>query len=147
MSFKDGSFAQRFSALGDEAEAVFEEVWPKKFQRAGLNRPEISMINMPHFERNRPDYMDSDGYIEVMGFGKDQTFKMKYNKLHALYGWEGKWCVRIFVWDSHNKRWSVSPLDFVDYQLQHYGTKGEFNEGNKYLALKAEDWPGEWVAR
>lgn len=147
MTFKDGSFSQRFGKMGDEAEGVFEAVWPKAWERWGVNRPRVPLKGVPCFVRQAPDYWDADGFIEVMGFGRDQTFKLKSSKHEALLDWAEKWSVRIFVWDSHRKRWSIAPLSEIEAVLVNEGWDDVFHDGPEYVALKAEFWPGEWTER
>lgn len=145
MSFKDAPFSQRFAALGDQAEGVFETVWPKAWERWGINRPSVSLKGVPAFVRQAPDYWDSDGFIEVMGFGRDQTFKLKCDKHDALLDWAEKWLVRIFVWDSYKKQWSIAWLHQIEEALVNEGWDDVFSDGPKFVALKAHHWPGEWV--
>lgn len=147
MSFKDAPFSQRFAKLGDEAEGVFEAVWPKAWERWGINRPSVSLRSVPAFVRQAPDYWDSDGFIEVMGFGRDQTFKLKDEKHEALLDWAAHWMVRIFVWDSHKKQWSIAWLHEIEEALVNEGWDDVFSDGPTFVALKAAHWPGEWVGR
>ena len=81
MSFKDGTWAQRFGALGDEAEQVFERVARYGWVRYGLNRPPLQMHRLPARIRYTPDYLMSNKFIEVQGLGRDQKLKLKLDKI------------------------------------------------------------------
>jgi hypothetical protein len=100
---------------------------------------------IPPFVRMAPDYFDSDGFIEVMGFGTDQTIKLKDVKHEVLQDYQAIWPVRIFLWDSFKKRWSIAPLSAIETALFHEATKAQFHDGPTYFALAAEHWPGEWT--
>lgn len=146
MSFKDGSFSQRFGALGDEAEAVFEEVYPAAWTRYGLNRPSVPMNKLPAYIRYTPDYLTSRGLVEVQGFGTDQTAKFKQDKLAALSQWHLAFRVDFFLWDSYQKRygWLRLPDLMAVIRQRHAAT---FPEGKLYFALKADELPivDAWV--
>jgi hypothetical protein len=147
MSFKDRKWGNRFNAMGDEAEGVFEAVYPQGWARYGINRPPIQLANVPAFVRYTPDYLTSKGLIEVQGFGRDQTFKLKDDKYEALRQWQAIFRVDIFVWDSTHKRYGYVRLnDFMEAWEQH-GWSDAFDDGkNPYMALKAEHLPVEhWV--
>lgn len=147
MSFKDRKWGNRFNAMGDEAEGVFEATYPQGFARYGINRPPIQLAKVPAFVRYTPDYLTSKGLVEVQGFGRDQTFKLKDDKYEALRHWHSIFRVDIFVWDSANKRYGFVRLhDFIEAWEEH-GWSDSFDEGrNPYMALKAEHLPVEhWV--
>jgi hypothetical protein len=132
--------------MGDEAEGIFEAVYPQGWVRSGLDRPPISMSMLPPKIRYTPDYLTSKGYIEVQGFGRDQTIKLKKDKYDALEAWNLDFRADLFVWDTTNKRYGFVRLhDFMEAWEQH-GTEGAFDDGrNPYLALAAEHLPvDEW---
>lgn len=137
MSFKDRRWESRFEAMGDQAEAKFEEVCDRGFVRYGLNRPPIRMSMLPEFVRYTPDYLTSKCFVEVQGFGRDQTFKLKVDKYQALVAWSAFHPVEIFIYDSYNDRSIQLTLDDV-YQLwQDYGSGGSFPEGKQYWSVPA----------
>ena len=144
MTFHSQPFEARFSTLGDIAEGVFEEVWPYPFERSGIKRPKVRASVIPPFVRAAPDYYDKDGFIEVMGFGEDQVIKLKDQKHEVLLEWERYWTVRIFLWDSSNKQWSIAPLRDVEVVIIHDGWSSSFHDGNTYNAIAASDWPAPW---
>lgn len=147
MSFKDQSFAHRFSAMGDEAEGVFEAVYPQGWARFGLNRPPINLSQVPSKIRYAPDYITSKGFVEVQGFGRDQTVKLKVAKYEALNQWHLEFRCDLFLWDSHNRRYGFVRLhDFIEAWEEH-GWSDAFDDGrNPYMALKAERLPVDaWV--
>lgn len=147
MSFKDEGWSSRYAALGDEAEAVFESVYSHGFVRYGLNRPKINLASVPPFIRYSPDYLTSRGLVEVQGFGRDQTFKIKKDKFQALLDWQqfAQWRVDLFVWDSWNREygWVRLPELLTD---DNY-SMGAFPEGKVYYAWQAKDLPViEWCS-
>jgi hypothetical protein len=149
MSFKDKGFNNRFKAMGDEAEGIFEAVYPQGWARYGINRPPIQLAKVPAKIRYTPDYLTSKGLVEVQGFGRDQTFKLKVDKYNALNEWHQDFRVDLFVWDTTNKRYGYVRLhDFMEAWEEH-GWEDAFDDGrNPYMALKAEHLPvcGDWVA-
>jgi hypothetical protein len=147
VSFKDLSFSQRFSALGDLAEGVFERTYDQPYVRFGLSRPPIHLGGVPGIVRFAPDYISAKGFIEIQGFGGDQTFKLKHSKAEALQFWHGMWRLDFWVFDSKNQRyaWLRWP------ELYHACATAEvrhFPEGYPYSAIKAKDLPvvGDWAS-
>lgn len=142
MSFKDGGWAQRFGALGDEAEGVFEgvcaDVLDLNFVRIGLSRPPLQVHKLPARERYRPDYLMSSKYVEVQGLGRDQKVKMKWDKLMSLHFWDSIYPVEMFLWDSHHRRWCFVNLAQFDALLASHGKLGMFQEGKSYIELGAD---------
>lgn len=148
MSFRDGSFAQRFNGLGDLAESVFESVYDQGFVRFGLQRPPISLSRVPGFIRFSPDYLTARGLVEVQGFGTDQTAKFKLNKLRALAQWDAEFRVDFFLYDSKNEEYAWMRL--TDFELWIGSNNPEvdsFNEGNKYYPVRKGDLPvcTDWI--
>lgn len=139
MSFKDQGWAHRFKAMGDEAEGIFEEVWPTSWERFGLARPAVQVSGLPPFVRYTPDYLTSSALVEVQGFGSDQRFKLKVDKWMALHTWLLHMPVRLFVWDSKNKRYGDFPIEALDPAVPIK----RFPEGNPYLEVPAKDLPIE----
>lgn len=113
-SFRNQSWGDRFGAMGDEAEMRFEE-WAhstsRGFVRFGLNRPPIAVHRLPPFIRYTPDYLQTNQLVEVQGFGRDQLFKLKADKLEILGQWAEYHPVDLFAWDSTNRRAWMVPLD------------------------------------
>ena len=116
-TFRDRPFHERFQAMGDQAEAVFEEwatnVANRGFERYGLDRPAVSMARLPRFICYTPDYLMSSKLVEVQGCGRDQTFKFKHDKLEVLGEWSQIHPVELFVFDSTNNRSFLAPLEDV----------------------------------
>lgn len=146
MSFRDRPFSERFEKLGDEAESIFESVYSHGFVKYGLSRPPINLATVPEFIRYTPDYLTSKGLVEVQGFGRDQTFKLKEDKYGALCDWH-YWAevrVDLFVWDSWNREYGwIRLLDLTteDAEIRH------FPEGKPYYAWQAKDLPViEWMS-
>lgn len=136
MSFKDQSFGKRFQGMGDIAEGAFEERYPDKYVRYGLNRPPIKMSALPPVVRYTPDYLTSNAFVEVQGLGADQMFKLKIDKLEALSFWNNMHPVLLYVYDSHNVRDIV--LDWKTLtSLTVKAPIDSFPEGKKYYAIPA----------
>lgn len=144
-SFRDQSWEHRLQGMGDEAEAVFEEVWPTGWARYGLNRPPIQVHKLPIKLRYTPDYITTHCLVEVQGVGRDQTLKVKLEKHLALQAWSQEMQLRFFIWDNVGKRWCAPPwMDL--HEALYYAPVREFPEGKQYYALDlAEIRPQEWV--
>lgn len=145
--FSSQSLANRKQTMGDIAEAVFERVYPQGFARYGIDRPPIQVAKVPPFIRFTPDYLTTKGMVEVQGFGKDQTFKLKLSKYEALNEWHLIFRVDLFAFDSFNDRYGFMRLhDFIQAWEEH-GTTGAFDDGlNPFMALHAQHLPVDaWV--
>jgi hypothetical protein len=140
VSFKDRNFDDRLAAggMGDEAEGVFERVFPKGWARYGLNRPPIQMAKIPARLRYTPDYITTSALVEVQGFGRDQTFKLKIDKWQSLHWWNGVHPVDLFVWDTTNKRWCILSLQQIDLLVEQCGEIRHFPEGKAYMAIPGD---------
>jgi len=140
VTYRDGSFNQRFGAMGDQAEEAFDKVFPQH-HKLGLNRPPFSMKGMPATLRYTPDRLTSKGFTEVMGVGADQTLKIKHEKLEALDVWQKLGVVYFFVYDSHNDRWWHAAMHDWNRVLALHATEGAFKEGKTYRALHTDHFP------
>lgn len=139
-AFKDGSFNQRFAAMGDEAEAKFEEVTEEGHVRFGLNRPPLKMSLLPKRLRNMPDYLLSNSLVEVQGVGRDQIVKIKVEKLRCLEWWNLLHPVELFVWDSSKKRTVRVPLKkIMDLTEGPSAVLDHFHDGPAYFAIPASE--------
>jgi hypothetical protein len=146
VSFKDASFASRYGSMGDEAEARFDELFPRH-HKLGLNRPNLHVASLPVEFRYTPDRMVQHALVEVQGVGQDQRIKLKIEKMTSLLKWETLGPLEMFVWDSSQKRWTIGPFDlWVDAFFQ-FGDYDTFDNGTKpYLGLPCADVPYEWRA-
>lgn len=130
--------------MGDEAETMFEQTYPKGFVRWGLNRPPIRVSALPPKIRYAPDYLTSDGFIECMGVGRDQILKLKCEKLLFLLQWHHEMPTSLFIWDSKNKRYTFMAVsDLVD-QLG-IASSGSFPEGKATWNYPINDLAAEWT--
>jgi hypothetical protein len=148
VTFSDRPFSQRFGAMGDEAEAIFESVYPQGWARYGLNRPPINLSNVPAFVRFTPDYVTAKSLVEVQGFGRDQTMKLKFSKLDALRQWNDLFRTDLFLWDSHHKRYGFVRMADLESAFFHHGVNGAFDNGvNPFVSLKFDHIPvsAGWV--
>lgn len=140
-SFHQGSWASRFASMGDEAEASFEQLFPK-FHRSGLNRPPFNMSALTLQQKNTPDYLTETGYCEVMGMGRDSTLKLKHEKAVALTMWSASNNVDLFVWDSHRRRWWRGPwLQWFEACANHAETNTFPESPKPVYFLKAKNFP------
>lgn len=146
MSYHKQAFSARSGAMGDEAEAIADRVFPKA-QPFGLNRPNWSRKDWTDASlktRYTPDRMLADRLIEVVGVGRDQKIKLKIEKLIALIQWSATDTVEIFIWDSHRKRWCCGGVDaFIDACFQH-GSYDTFEEGKAFVGLPTKHCPYQW---
>lgn len=138
-AFRDRTFTERYSKMGDTAEKKFEEVYSKGFVRWGLDRPPLQVPKLPKRIRYTPDYLTTSHLIECQGFGRDQELRLKVDKLNALEWWSLVHPVQIFVWDSHNKRYAYVDLEQIDGWINAQQVKLKwFAEGKAYWAIPAE---------
>lgn len=149
--FRDEPFDRRFRVMGDLAEDVFERVarhhLGRGFVRYGLNRPPISMRTLPARVRYTPDYLMSDRFVEVQGFGGDRLFKLKLDKWMALHHWNAILPVEFFVYDSSQKVWQMLALHAIDtIAARGKGGLDTFTEGKVYLGIAADVLPDGWEA-
>jgi hypothetical protein len=137
--FHEGNFDKRVGTMGDEAEGVFEEVCHVNWVRYGLNRPPLKMSMLDERVRYTPDYLTSAAFVEVQGFGRDQTLKLKVSKMSALAWWNVPHPVELFVWDSTNKRHAQFPLAEVQAWFDNLRTVlDRFHDSGAYFAVPAE---------
>lgn len=143
-AFKDKDFAHRFTAMGDEAEGIFEATTDKGFARYGLNRPPIGLGDVPEMIRYTPDYLQHDRLVEVQGIGADRTIKLKVDKYTALMQWNQIFPTWLFVWDRIERTYTEFPIDGFPILLADLAA---FPEGKPYFALQAEALPFLWTPR
>lgn len=142
MAFKDQPWETRERDLGDEAENQFQRWCGERkinFVRFGLERPPLQMYKLPSRLRYTPDFLLTASFVEVQGFGRDQTFKLKLDKHGCLHWWNDLHPVWLYIWDSHYRRDCVIKLLDFD-QLLHNATIETFAEGKTYFAI-----PGDFL--
>ena len=144
MSYRDQSWEVRVAVLGDEAEAVFESVYPHGFVRFGLRRPPISVSKLPPMIRYTPDYLTSSGLIEVMGFGRDQTLKLKLEKETALHMWSQIMPTRFFIWDRTNRRYGYVDIQGMTATAHAHGALERLDEKRAWF-IPADALEIEWA--
>ncbi len=147
VSFREGRWERRFEAMGDAAEAAFED-WAEDQQRGfiryGLNRPPIAVHRLPTRVRYTPDFLTTRAFVECQGFGKDQLVKMKVDKLGCLHWWADLHEVELFLWDSHNKRSALVSLNqFDDALCEPEAALKHFHERKPYFELPAHLFFGQ----
>lgn len=142
MSFHQQGWDTRFQSMGDQAEGLFEAVWPRGWARYGLNRPPIQMHRLSLKLRYTPDYITSYGLIEVQGFGRDRKLKIKHEKFSALHRWESEGDkVMFFFYDSVLDQWCTVDLDVMVAACAEHGEVGVYPEGKTYVSIHADNIP------
>ena len=111
--FHQGTYAERFLSMGDEAESQFE-AHNIQWARFGFNRPEgmTKFHYLPHVIRYTPDYVQADPtrLVEVMGMGRT-PLKIKMEKIAAMQWWDGLEApLYLWVWSSTDKTMLKSNL-------------------------------------
>lgn len=145
MGFKDAPWGQRLALMGDQAEKMFEDIYPKGKARYGLRRPPIRVDKLPARIRYTPDYLTSDHLYEVMGVGEDQTLKIKVAKLMTLRLWDGDMPTRLWLWDSHNERHCSLNVDVLTEQVGELGKLSHFPEGKPYWGINVNELEASWA--
>ena len=140
--FRNRSWNDRYAegGMGDEAEGHFEAYCAKKklgFVRCGLDRPPLSVGRLPARVRYWPDYLMTRGFVEVQGFGRDQTMKLKLDKWGVLHYWNDLMPVELYLWDSTNERELVIGILELDAIIDKEPsvTLDRFPEGKAYFAI------------
>jgi hypothetical protein len=142
-AFKDQAFGARWLVMGDIAEGAFRRLFPNAV-RTGLDRAPTTK-GMTAFERYMPDFHEDGVWIEVMGIGRDQTLKLKVEKLAELLRYSADEPVLLFVWDSSKKRYCVAGIDSWLEALIHNGVYALFPEGKPYVGLHASHFPCPFI--
>ena len=140
--FRNQTWNQRMTQMGDQAEGAFEQ-WATYanlgYARYGLNRPPLQVHKLPPFIRYTPDYLMTKQLVEVQGFGRDQKFKLKDEKLGALLEWGHIHYVQLFAHDSTNNRNFMVPLDNINEAIHMDAIpQGAFPEGKMYHEFSAD---------
>lgn len=142
--FHERHWNDRFGAMGDEAEGVFEAVWPRGWARYGLSRPPIQVAALPLKLRYTPDYITSTGLVEVQGFGRDGMFRFKVEKYRSLVLWSADWHVDVFLWDKTKKRHTTVALEDIEAIL-NTAQADVYPEGKPYWKIPAKELQAEWL--
>lgn len=109
--FHQQTWNNRYQAMGDEAEGIFEQTHKLNWVRTGLNRPPLQMSQLSLAVRYMPDYLTSRCWVEVQGCGRDKVVRIKAEKIEALLEWSSlDHPVEFFFWDTTNKRHCQVPL-------------------------------------
>jgi hypothetical protein len=140
VSFHKQSFETRFGAMGDEAEAVFDEMYPKH-HKLGLNRPPFQVAGMDAALRYLPDRMLRDRFVECMGIGRDRLLKPKVEKFEALFRWTWIAPVDLFVYDKTKQMTYMAPLRDWWESCSRHGIADTFPEGKEYVGLHVDHFP------
>lgn len=141
-TFKDASWAARFSAMGDASEAAFAELFPSH-HRSGLNRPNLNVAKLTLKDRNTPDFLTNEGYVECMGIGgRTPSLKFKVKKMVALCVWDTQTPTDLFVWNSTKRLWWRAPIwSWVDACVRYGEVKTFPDNDEPYYDLKPANFP------
>jgi hypothetical protein len=129
MSFYQQDFGARFSAMGDEAEGVFDATTTDSQAQFGLNRPPVFLGNVAAFIRYMPDRLQHNRLVECMGIGRDGVLKLKLEKLYALMEWDKFHPVHLFVWDSGQRQHTTQTIWEIAKQCNEAAELQRFPEG------------------
>ena len=149
MGYKEQGFAQRSSAMGDQAESAFEAMMTETqstYEVFGWRRPSTGMSKMSVMLRFMPDFYTGKGWlVEVMGCGTDGVLKgMKVPKWSAMIQWSSVQRVGFWLWNSNLEQgvWlDVGQMaELVTRSLQERGVQKFEVDGNEYYEL-----PWEWL--
>jgi hypothetical protein len=147
-AFHQQSFAARHGEMGDASEAVFDRIHGDRVHALGLNRywkngDKLYLNKMTTPMRYAPDRQTIDRFVECMGIGRDQTLKIKDEKIVSLLRWNNIGPVDLFVYDSKNDRWWQAHILEWNLAIAEYGEVKHFPEGKAYWALHSDHFPGE----
>lgn len=138
-SFHKLDFGQRFSAMGDTAEGMFERVFDKGFVRFGLNRPPLQMKSLPERLRHMPDYLTSTAFVECKGIGNDDTIKIKVVEWNCMNFWHQVHPLDLFVFSTKRFAWTIAPLrDIASLIDDGNATLSRYHDGRAYFAIPGE---------
>lgn len=147
--FHQGTYAERFQSMGDEAESQFE-AHNTQWARFGFNRPEgmTKFHYLPHVIRYTPDYVQAEPtrLVEVMGMGKT-PLKIKMEKIAAMQWWDGLEApLYLWVWSSTRQNYAqVKFRELMNIINKNDVPLGNFNEGKKYFSISSKllPWNGD----
>ena len=143
--FHQGTYAERFVSMGDEAESQFE-AHNIQWARFGFNRPEgmTKFHYLPHVIRYTPDYVQADPtrLVEVMGMGRT-PLKIKMEKIAAMQWWDGLEApLYLWVWSSTRQNYAeVKFRELMNIINKNDVPLGNFQEGKKYLSISSKLLP------
>ncbi len=145
-AFRDQSWSNRYTAMGDAAEGqcvAWLDAHDRGWVRYGLDRPPLRMSMLPEFIRHTPDFLTSHSLVECKGFGRDQLGKIKLADWASLISWHKLHPVELFFYDQHNERCIVVPFDKLHQVLAHRDKriqKDQFNDDppKPYWAFPAD---------
>jgi len=133
--------------MGDEAEQVLDEIYPKGLAPFGLSRPPIRVGDLPLKIRYMPDRLSSDELIEAMGVGRDGLLKLKLEKWLGMSMWAMEMPLRLFIWHSTKKRYGfITHFSLTQFIAQGVN-QGRFNEGKAYYEIPIDELEITWTAR
>tara|TARA_Y100000356_G_scaffold5654_1_gene4274 strand:- start:482 stop:937 length:456 start_codon:yes stop_codon:yes gene_type:complete len=147
--FHEGTYAERFASMGDEAESQFE-AHNTQWARFGFNRPEgmTKFHYLPHVIRYTPDYVQADPtrLVEVMGMGRT-PLKIKMEKIAAMQWWDGLEApLYLWVWSSTRQNYAeVTFRQLMNIINKNDVPLGNFSEGKKYFSISSKllPWNGD----
>ena len=143
--FHQGTYAERFVSMGDEAESQFE-AHNIQWARFGFNRPEgmTKFHYLPHVIRYTPDYVQADPtrLVEVMGMGRT-PLKIKMEKIAAMQWWDGLEApLYLWVWASTRQNYAqVKFRELMNIINKNDVPLGNFQEGKQYFSISSKLLP------
>lgn len=142
--FHQQSWGARYQKMGHTAETAFLESYPHA-HRLGIDRPDFSVVKLPVFFRQAPDFLLPNGAYEVMGVSsraKNPTLKLKFEKIEILNMWDKFGDTYLWVWDSAKKQSTCARIEVWNALCHAHGTVARFDDNNKpYWSLPIVNFP------
>jgi len=145
-AFHQKNWTQRVTQMGDQAENACDLVHHGKTHTLGLNRiwqngDGLYLNDMTDAMRYTPDRLSRWCFIECMGIGRDNTLKIKQEKLEALNKWSKLGPTELFVYSSAKNVWWQDATHTWQDAAQTHGELLTFPEGKHYWALHTDHFP------
>lgn len=130
MSFYEQSPGVRLKTA-NYSEVHFDEVFGDESARWGIDHPPFDVSSLPPIVRYAPDRIMAGKFVECKGIGKDAVLKIKVEQMHDLRFWSYLMPVKVFIWDSHRKRWTMIDLETLEKAFHKNGSLEQFPDNNK----------------
>jgi hypothetical protein len=121
LGFSQQNWKERKAYLGHTSENAFEVFCKKEgitFEHFGFKSESLlDYKTIPVYVRTRPDYIcqkeNENFFVEVNGVGKDGIIKIKIDAVVGIPFWEMLLPVKIFIYDSTRKKYSLFPFSML----------------------------------
>jgi hypothetical protein len=124
-AFSQQNWKARKSYLGHTSENAFEQYCLKEgiqFEHFGQkSESSLDYKALSIYLRTRPDYICQRGsdmfFVEVKGVGRDGILKIKFESIIGAPYWATMLPLKIFVYDSARKKYSLFSFDQLKQKL------------------------------